>query len=190
VLASAPVTHNIPAQPVKTSALGAGRSTAARPPVSVLNRQVVATRTPFPPAASFEQRQASMNVRAETPEKPQPAVQTEAKPARPAANPHLTKQGTPPRPEEAAPRPEEAAPQPAARPAEASVPRPPQPAENGRTVMDSPHSLVRQAPPVQERPELQRSEEQKFNAWQQQRPKPAPAPRPPAQAAEPQHPHK
>jgi hypothetical protein len=206
VLASAPVTHNIPAQPVKTSALGAGRSTAARPPVSVMNRQVVATRTPFPPPASFEQRQASMNVHAETPEKPQPAVQTEAEPARPAANPHLTEQGTPPRPQEAAP-------QPAVRPAEASVPRPKQPAENGRTVMDSahseasvprpkqpaengrtvmdsPHSLVRQAPPVQERPELQRSEEQKFNAWQQQRPKPAPAPRPPAQAAEPQHPHK
>ncbi|MGD0507454.1 MAG: hypothetical protein ABSA27_06645, partial [Terriglobales bacterium] len=163
-------------------------------------------RTPFPPPASFEQRQASMNVHAETPEKPQPAVQTEAEPARPAANPHLTEQGTPPRPQEAAP-------QPAVRPAEASVPRPKQPAENGRTVMDSahseasvprpkqpaengrtvmdsPHSLVRQAPPVQERPELQRTEEQKFNAWQQQRPKPAPAPRPPAPAAEPQHPHK
>jgi hypothetical protein len=29
---------------------------------------------------------------------------------------------------------------------------------------------------VQNRPEVQKSEEQKFNNWQQQRPKPAPAP--------------
>jgi hypothetical protein len=40
------------------------------------------------------------------------------------------------------------------------------------------HPLVRQAAPVQERPEHQQNEEQKFRQWQQQRPQAAPAPPP------------
>jgi len=41
------------------------------------------------------------------------------------------------------------------------------------------HSLVRPAPPVQENPQRQQSEQQKFSRWQQQRPNPAPRSGPP-----------
>ena len=41
------------------------------------------------------------------------------------------------------------------------------------------HPLVRQAPPVQERPQQQQNEEQKFRQWQDQRQRTAqPQPRP------------
>jgi len=76
---------------------------------------------------------------------------------------------------------EPARPAEAARPPERMVPHPPA-GENG-------HPLVRQAPPVQENPQRQQSEQAKFNAWQQQRPTPPrEAPRPPApRMAEPAH---
>jgi len=50
------------------------------------------------------------------------------------------------------------------------------------------HPLVRQAPPVQERPEQQRNEEQKFNNWEQQHQEAAPreAPRPAERTQQPQ----
>jgi len=164
-LAEAPVTRNISVQPSRQSVMGAGRPTAARPAAAIVNRQVVATRTPTPPRASFEQRYSPANVKTETPGTPQPPARTTSQPARPAPSTRLEEQGTA-RPEETAPRAQETAPRPA-------VPRPPT-AEGG-------HPLVRPAPPVQERPEQQQSEAQKFNTWQQQRPapKPAPAPRPP-----------
>lgn len=169
-IAEAPVDRNPQIKPVKESLMGAGEPARARPPAAIVNRRVIATRNPTPPKAPFEQRQAAMNVRTETPSTPQPAVRTSA--ARPPANPRLVEQGTPQRAEETT-RPEEAR-QDDSRPApvQRNVPRPPTITENGQT-----HPLVRTAPPVEERPEQQKSEEQKFNTWQRQRPAPAPAPR-------------
>ena len=62
------------------------------------------------------------------------------------------------------------------------APRPPA-LENGRP-------MVRPAPPVQERPDRQQSEERKFQTWQQQRPsapESRPAPKPQERAPQPQH---
>jgi len=66
-----------------------------------------------------------------------------------------------PRPDESrsAPRPER--PEPGARAEQQSRPQSSEPAS---------HPLVRQAPPVQERPQQQQNEENKFRTWQQQRP--------------------
>jgi FecR protein len=159
-IASAPVMHSIPVQPVRQSVVGAGRPAMARPPAAVVNRPVVATRMPTPPRPSFEQRQAAMNVHTVTPGTPQPAVRPQPEP-RPMANNRLEEQGTAP--------PERTAAAPVQRPA-TTIPRPPAPSNYA-----SPHPLVKAAPPVQEQPERQQNEEQKFNKWQQQRPAPAPA---------------
>jgi len=168
-VAQAPVVRNVPVQPSKQSVLGAGRPANARPPAAVENRQVVATRTPTPPRPSFEQRQTA-NVRTETPGKPVPAPRTENQPARPPANPRLEGEGT------AQPvRPENTQPQVAQQPPRPSVPRPP--------VGEGGHPYVRQAPPVQENPQRQQSEEQKFKTWQQQRPPAAHAPAPHPEAS-------
>jgi hypothetical protein len=77
-----------------------------------------------------------------------------------------------------------------------NVPRPQAPMQNERPQNDnvripqqeSTHPLVRQAPPVQERPEQQRNEEQKFNNWEQQHQEAAPreAPRPAERTQQPQ----
>jgi hypothetical protein len=89
----------------------------------------------------------------------------------------------------------EQAPQPAMN--ERSVPRPQEPVRNVRPANENAqmpaqqqptHPLVRQAPPVQNRPEQQRNEEQKFNNWQQQHQAAPPreAPRPAERAQPPQ----
>ena len=195
-IAEAPVVRNIPLQPAKQSVTGAGHPTEARPPQAVVNRQVVATRMPTPPRAPFEQRQSAANVRTETPGKPQPPVRTESEPPRPAPNTHLEEQGTPPKEPEANTRPEAAHPetarpqaQAAPRPQTNTVPRPP--------IAQNNHPLVKPAPPVENRPEQQQSEERKFNTWQQQRPSAPPRPevaRPPERAPQPppreERPHK
>jgi len=165
-IASAPVTHNIPVQPVRQSVIGAGRPAMARPPAAVINRQVVATRTPTLPRAPFEQRQATMNVRTEEPRTPSPVVRPPAEPSRPMPTNRLEEQGTAPLEH---PAQTESVPH-----AATTVPRPPAP--------EVQHPLVKSAPPVQEQPERQQNEEQKFNKWQQQRP--APVPRPPAHSSE------
>lgn len=54
---TAPVAHNVIAEPVHTSVVGAGRPISMRPPTAVLSRPVVAVRTPPPPQHSIEQRQ-------------------------------------------------------------------------------------------------------------------------------------
>jgi len=188
---NAPVAREIPAQPSKASVLGAGGPAKARPPAAVVNRQVVATRTPTMPRAPFEQRQAAMNVRTETPGRVQPA----GRPGEPAARgneaprPQEPRENQPVRPQEPA-RAEEpnraqepARSQEPARPQAPMVPHPPS-AGGG-------HPYVRPAPPVQENPERQRSEQSKFNAWQQQRQSaPRGAPRAPAPHAPAPHPGK
>ncbi len=192
VIENAPVARSIPVQPVKTSVLGAGAPARARPPAVVVNRQVVATRTPTMPRAPFEQRQAAMNVRTETPRQPQPP----GRPGEPASRgnevphpqPPTVRENQPARPQEPTARENQPTRQEPsrveepARPEERTAPRPPS-AGGG-------HPYVRPAPPVQENPQRQQSEQSKFNAWQQQRQNAArPAPRPP-QPPHPGKPHK
>jgi len=161
-IAEAPVVHDVAVPPVKQSVLGAGNPATARPPAAVENRQVVATRAPTPPRPSIEQRQAA-NVRTETPGKPQAAG--------------LPESASHPQPPAAEARPEGSKPPTAAASAH-PVPHPPA-AQAG-------HPYVRPAPPVQENPQRQQSEEQKFQTWQQQRPAPRPAePRPQPRASQP-----
>ncbi len=57
-IASAPVSHVVAAEPVRTSVIGAGRPAPVRPPTAVISRPVVAVRTPPPPQNPIEQRQA------------------------------------------------------------------------------------------------------------------------------------
>jgi hypothetical protein len=153
-IASAPIAREVDAQPGKQSTLGAGRPTSAKPPASVENRPVVATRQPAASRTPIE-RESTTTARPETPA--QPAARSANEPSRPTENPV-------PHTEEPARPSESAGP---ARP-ESSVPRP--------QGYGSGHPLVLQAPPVQDKPGFQRSEEQKFNSWQQHRPQPAPHP--------------
>jgi hypothetical protein len=147
-IASAPVTRQIDAQPVRASVMGAGRPASVRPPAVVENRAVVATRNPTPPRGPFEQRQAA-NVRTAAPGQAQPVSRGALRPAPSQNVPH------PPAGNETGRQPDERA-------------RASQPA----------HPLVKPAPPVEEHPEQQKTEQQKFNNWQQQRQKSAPRPQP------------
>ncbi len=56
-IASAPVSHVVAAEPVRTSVTGAGRPVAVKPPAAVISRSVVAVRTPPSPPRPIEQRQ-------------------------------------------------------------------------------------------------------------------------------------
>jgi hypothetical protein len=194
---NAPVVHSIAAQPVRQSVMGAGRPEAARPPATLMNRQVVATRQPPPPRAPFGQGHlAEPNVRTEAPAQPQAA-----RPGQPAARPTDTPRPQPPTmqanqpphpqvpsnsannrptaspnvPHPGATQPQESHPTEPMGQGQHSAPHPPA-AQNG-------HPLVRPAPPVQENPQHQQNEQAKFNAWQQQRE--SSAPRPPQPHAEP-----
>jgi len=57
-IASAPVSHVVAAEPIRTSVVGAGRPAPVKPPATVVSRPVVAVRTPPPPPRPIEQRQA------------------------------------------------------------------------------------------------------------------------------------
>src|SRR5579863_5215723 len=48
-IAAAPVSHVVEAEPIRTSVVGAGRPVSLRPPAAVINRPVVAVRTPPAP---------------------------------------------------------------------------------------------------------------------------------------------
>jgi FecR protein len=169
---NAPVVHNIAAQPARASVMGAGQPATVKPPAAVMNRQVVAVKQPPAPPASFEQRRtAAPNVRTETPGQPQATARNS--PAQPAARPNAP---PPAQPNQAART--QAPPNVASnRPAAANVPRPPAP--------QNAHPLVKPAPPVQENAQHQQNEQNKFNAWQQQRQNAAP--KPPAPKAAPAH---
>jgi hypothetical protein len=211
-LSQAPVSHMPPVQPAKTSVLGAGAPARFRPPAAIENRRVIATRNPAPPRAPFEQQRATApNVRTETP-RPN-ATPEPSRPGQPGNPPRPNEPGRPPAPENAQ-RPNE----PARPPAPGNVPRPnppsqamrppegnrpeaaqpparpeapPRPPEGyrGGGPQYPPHPLVRPAPPVQQRPQVDQNEANKFRTWQQQRPAPPPresAPRPQSRP-EPQH---
>ncbi len=178
-IAEAPVGYRPEEQPVRASVLGAGSPARVQPPAAAMNRQVVATRMPTVSNMPSEQSRAALNIRTETPGAPQPVGrgQNETAPTpryqaeRPASPPNELRPGAPGVAERPVPRPSS--------PQVSEIPTPGRP-------------LVRTAPPVEERPELQRSEQQKFSDWQQQRqqraaPARSSAPRP-ASHAEPAHP--
>ena len=187
-LAEAPVTHNPEIQPSRQSVIGAGAPARVRPPQTIVNRPVVGTRMPTPPRAPLEQRQQTMNVRPETPTNMQSRAPNEV--SRPAPENNA-------RPNEM-PQPQ---PQSNVRP-QGNLPHPPENTrveEPNRSIYrpnNPPHPLVRPAPPVQEQPARQQSEQRKFETWQQQRtaaqPRPAQPPRAPEARAPQQHnePHK
>jgi hypothetical protein len=137
---SAPVVHTVAAQPARASVMGAGRPMAVKPPATVVNRQVVATRQPTPPRASFEQRQtAAPNVRTESPGQPQTAARTANEPPRPGQP--AAKPAEPARPGQPAGRPNEPAraQEPAAQANQAPHPQPPPPSpENNRPAANVP----------------------------------------------------
>ncbi|MBV9610241.1 MAG: hypothetical protein JO187_11845 [Acidobacteria bacterium] len=197
------VTHVAPVQPVKTSVLGAGEKARSTPPPAVVNRQVVATRNPTPVRAPFE-RQPAVNVQTVAPSSQQPRSPRTAE--APASQPPVEQsrsvtRATEPTPRQMNPQASQGMPpaqpeqkpvrRPPARAAEQQTPeavhaqtsRPEQPqgsrfpeASGGGRVSQPVHPLVRPAPPVQERPQQQQSEETKYRAWQQQRERQTPQP--------------
>lgn len=163
-LAAAPVGYRPDAQPVRASTLGAGAPARFQPPAAVVNRQVVATRNPV------IARTPSMNVRTEAVTTPHYEAE---RPSQPQTQP-IDNQRSGQYPNNV-PRPgNQVQSQPANRgevPNRQTDERPVQRAAQ-------PNPLVRSAPPVQDRPETQRSEQQKFDKWQQARPpKPSPPPK-------------
>jgi hypothetical protein len=191
-IAAAPVSAAVAAEPVHASVVGAGRPVTARPPAAVLNRPVVAVRTPPPLPSSIAQRQSQAGGRLNQqalvrPSLVRPAQTTPAnqstrtqssgqagfKPFTPpnGGNSQVrTMQQTQPRVYE-----QQGSSQPENRNEQPQPGRNAQPASSPAT-----HPLVRPAPPVQEStPQQEQQQEQKFNQWHQQRPAtPAPAPRP------------
>ena len=198
-LAAAPVSHVVAAEPVRSSVVGAGRPVTVRPPAAVMNRAVVAVRTPPAPQRPIEQRQAQAGGHLN-----QQALVHPLGPARPVqANQPATRPTTqdgfhpfsagnsgnnqvrqlpqsPPRTYE-----QQGSAQPENRNPEAPVNRTGQPGnrqpqENTRPVPQPTHPLVRPTPPVQERtPQQEQQQEQKFNQWHQERPAtPPPQPKP------------
>jgi hypothetical protein len=211
-VASAPVTHYVRAEPVRTSVVGAGRPVSVRPPAAVVSRPVVAVRTPPPPPRPIEQRQAQAGgrlneqalVRPAGPARPAPANQSERAPAqsgfRPFTQPNSgnnnsevrTMPGTQPRtyeqqgnsqPPEKAQTPENRM-----RPTNPEFRQEQQRQQQPqfRPAPEETHPLVRPTPPVQERsPQQEQQQAQKFNQWHQERPSPPPSQQRPQQQSRP-----
>jgi hypothetical protein len=192
-IAAAPVSHVITAEPIKSSVVGAGRPVSVRPPAAVINRPVVAVRTPALPPQSIAQRQAQagghLNQQAlvrpagaaqpaqMNPGRAQPNEQGFRSFAQPAnSNSQVKVQQNPqPRSFEAQGNPEAERPneQPESRNGNGF-----QQNQNGSRPQQA-QPLVRPAPPVQPRsPEQEQQQAQKFNQWQQQK---STAPKPQSQ---------
>src|SRR5579872_179681 len=211
---SAPVSRVVAAEPIRTSVVGAGRPISRRPPQAILNRPVVAVRTPPAPPRPITERQAQAGgrlneqslVRVARPAQPAPVSQG----GREAQNQGGFHQFTPPKDNNppvrqmpnTQPRTFEQQgnsetvnrtaepPQNREQPANRDF-REDQPQANQPPRQSSP--LVRPAPPVQQRtPQQEQQQEQKFNQWHQQqeqrRASPPPQPkqqsRPPEQRQE------
>ncbi len=153
---------------------------AARPQGTPAQEQT----RPGQPAPQRPNEAPAETARPQTPAREtQPAPQTQQRPA-----PQTQERPVTPAQERPVPQAQERPTPQQARP----VPKPPDNYSRGSAPAEQPHPLVRTAPPPQNRPEVQRNEEQKFNNWQRQRqnPAPRPAPRPsaPQQKNEPPHP--
>jgi hypothetical protein len=196
-IAAAPVGHVVAAEPIHASVVGAGRPVSVRPPAAVLNRPVVAVRTPPPPPRPIEQRQAQagghLNQQAlaspgsASPSSASPGLVRPAAPSRPAQTNPSTQEGFKPFTQPGSSN-NQVRPMPQTQPrvyeqqgsSEPERSTQSQPDRNAPPAPPAAHPLVRSAPPVQQRsPEQEQQQEQKFNQWHQQRPAPAPpAPRP------------
>ena len=184
-IAEAPVNHMAPIQPERTSVVGAGTPARVRPPAAIENRHVVATRNPTAPRAPFGQRQP-VNVRTEAPGQPAPRPEAPVVNTRPDEHRNIPRPSEPSRAQEPpqvsrqpeAPRPEVPRTEPQ------GAPHPSQGYQN-RGAEGPTHPLVRPAPPVQSRPQVDQNEANKFRNWQQQRPSAphANVPRPPENRA-------
>ena len=210
-IAAAPVSHFVAVEPAKASVIGAGHPAPAKPPAAIVNRPVVALRTPPAPPRPIEQRQMEAGghlnqqqlVRpvgpaqpAQTsqggrPEQAQGGFRSFGPPTggNAGGNPQV-KPMLKPQPrvyeQQSTPQPEnQNVQQPAYRPAqpENRNPQPVQPPEQEqRPTVQETHPLVRPAPPVQERNDQQeKQQEEKFHQWQQQRPASPPPPQHQAQ---------
>jgi hypothetical protein len=180
-LASAPVAAAVAIEPARASVLGTGKLVANRPPAAVLNRPVVALRTPPPMPGSFDQRQAQAGghlnqqssiaqplVRQEAPGRPVPVtrLQTQSQPqsgfrAFGDANAEGGQAKPQPRVWEAQGTPE---PEPTAQTANRNTQSP----GNARPAQSSSHPPARPVAPVQER--SMQPQEQRFANSQPQRP--------------------
>jgi hypothetical protein len=202
-IASAPVTHIVRAEPVRTSVIGAGRPVAVRPPAAVISRPVVAVRTPPPLPRPIDQRQAQAGGHLNEQALVRPVGPAQPARMNPGARPTQTQDGfrpftpgnsnnnqvrqmpqTQPRvyEQQGTPQPENRNAQPSqnrmAQPENRNQEtyRPPQ-QEPSRPPVQETHPLVHPAPPVQERNQQQeQQQEEKFHQWQQTRPTPAPRP--------------
>jgi len=208
-LASAPVSHVVAAEPIRSSVIGAGRPVSVRPPAAVISRPVVAVRTPPPLPRPIEQRQAQAGGRLNQQALIRPMGAAQSAPVNAGGHPTSTatpsKDGFRPftqpnsgnnqvRPvpsaqprvyeQQGTPQPENrGTQQPQYRGTQQPENRNPQPANQPAPAAT--HPLVRPAPPVQERsPQQEQQQEQKFNQWHQQRPA---SPPPPQQQREPSH---
>lgn len=173
-LAAASVARTMSAEPVRASVLGTGTPVANKPPAIVMNRQVVALRTPAPMPRSFDQREAQAGGHLNQPE----LVRQEA-PGRPVSTSSPVTRQT--QTEEgfhsfgesndgaAKPQPRVWEAQGTPEPAKASAPQP-ETRNVGKATQWS-HPLAKPVAPVQQRNEQQQA--QKFSAWQQKRPAPA-----------------
>jgi len=189
-LAAAPVTHGVQVEPVRQSVIGAGRPVAVKPPATMVNRQVVAVRTPPAPPRPIEQRQAEAGGHLNQQTLVKPAVTTEPTSRNQSARTQSTqpqegfRSFTPPanansQVRQLQQKPQrtmdmQGTPQAETRNVESAEGRNAQPAENRSAEpaqnSQATHPLVKSAPPVQERnPQNEQQQEQKFHDWQQQR---------------------
>jgi hypothetical protein len=187
-IASASVSPRVDVQPVRASVIGAGAPARVRPSPAIVNRQVVATRNPTPPRASFEQRQTNMNVRTVNPGTPQPAGRPNE--GRPQGNMRQEEPNRPAPQQQPVPRPDQGrnVPSPQGNRNEQQIPRadqnrsmpPPQAQRSEQARPEQPNRPEQQVPrPDQNRnmapPQAQRAEQarpEQPNRPEQQVPRP------------------
>ncbi len=214
-IASAPVSHIVRAEPVRTSVIGAGRPVTVRPPAAVISRPVVAVRTPPAPPHPIDQRQAQAGGHLNEQALVRPVGPAQPAHMNPSARPTQSPDGfrpftpantnnsqvrqmpqTQPRTyeQQGTPQPENRNTQPSqnrlAQPdRNQETYRPSQQQEPSRPPVQETHPLVRPTPPVQERNQQQeQQQEEKFHQWQQTRPTPPPpAPRQESHPSPPPH---
>jgi hypothetical protein len=196
-LAAAPVSHGVQVEPVRQSVMGTGHATAVKPPAAVINRQVVAVRTPPAPPRPIEQRQAEASGHLNQQTLVRPAIPPQATSGNPGARTQQSPQEgfrsfTPPPPppppggnaqvKQLPQQPRrtvemQGTPEPENRDAESAENRNTpavenrhvQPEQNSQPPQPT-HPLVKSTLPVQERnPQNEQQQEQKFHDWQQQR---------------------
>lgn len=181
-LAAAPVAHGAGVEPVRASVIGSGKPVESKPPSAMMNRQVVAMRSPVPMPASFEERQAQTGghlsqtqlVRQQSAGTPvpmpnQPTRQTQTQDGfRPFTTPSgatneartqprvWEEQGTPEPPSETR-----------AQGRTAPLDEMHAPQQKRQPSQQSSNPLVKSAPPVRARNDQQ--QEEKYSAWHQQK---------------------